>query len=1076
MQNFAKTPIFPLGAVVGLASFLVVGGGLPARASGPFAPQFLVDVWTSDRGLPQNAVTSLAQTPDGYLWVGTRQAGLARFDGVRFVQFKPANTQELPQLEISKLTVDAQGVLWISMVAGNFASYEAGRFKLWSSLPISRTRKEIAGDILISSTNELIISTFGGSLIHGVLSPGSNPVWTRINLPARPPPHLRHYAVSKDGRIWYLRADGKLGCWYDGALEPTQNYQGLKAESVGALADDFAGRVWVGTTTGIAFWDNGRFVDMTPTNGATVNNVESLTIAADGSQWIRTPNRLRHCANRRWISEVKEWPVSILPGEAGQTQIYADRRGGLWVIHSLGHDGTWYIQADGAVQHLTTANGLPLGQINCWLQDRENNVWLGFEGGGLAQLRPRYFETLYPPASAPGGVVRSVCEDREDGIWLGCDDGKIFRYFDGNFARITLPRGNAPVAEVTLWPDQRGNIWAGTVQNGVYLWRDGRSTLPFPANAIGTVVRVLFEDLQGQMWIGNEFGLYRWRNGALKKINPDDGFDGGSVLALAEDAGGTMWIGLSDGELWRCKAGHFDKFTLPPTAPHSRFWSLLPEPDGTVWVGTLDGGLLRWRDGKLSRCTTENGLPCDTISQLLDDGHGRLWAGSRAGIFSISQAGLNAFFDGHSKQVYCRTFNLSDGLPALECSGGFQPSCWRSHNGRLWFATLKGAVSVQPDAIPKNSLPPSVVIEEMRVDGVLQNTADDRRESIPPGRHLVEFRFTGLNLTAPERVRFQWQLSGLDTGWIDGGGQRTVSYNYVPAGSYAFRVRACNEDGVWNERGAGLKFSVLPHLWETLWFRLGAATLLLLFISAAISITIRHRYRLKVERIEQQHALERERARIAHDLHDDLGASLTQVAWLGAEASREDASAEKRKAILSKITDKSRDMVRAIDEIVWAVNPKNDSLDHLVSYICEFAEQMFNGTATRCRMDVPASLPPYLLSSDIRHGVYLIAKEALHNAAKHAMASHLWVRVNLESDALILSIEDDGRGFATSSPLRGDGFENMHQRAKALGVDFKLESTPGQGTIATLKLPLALTKSTANKPVETNEFYDDSND
>ena len=1036
--------------------FIVVLVGLDGTArsqvatnAGP-ADDYLIDVWDSERGLPENSVVSLAQTPDGYLWLGTLQAGVARFDGVRFTTFDPVNTPELPRNDTQRLLVDAQGDLWIGMIGGSLVRYEAGKF-ISETSPMSG--KDALRELVRSGSNDVFLTTKLGELFHGSRRANTNYLWEKITPPMVVPG--RHYCAASDGRIWYNRADGQLGCWHDGQVEPVQKYPGLRGETVSALTTDPAGHLWVGTEKGLARWENGGFVDLTPTNGESEVAVLDFVFSGDGGLWVSTVGQLRKCVNRQWVVAAQSWQGIPVSPFAEIASLHGDQDGGVWFIHR--HEGAWHVQPDGQVNHLTEASGLPNGQLDCWFQDHERNVWLGLEGGGLVRLRPRQFHTLPRPDSAAGAVIRSVCEDTDGGIWLGGSDGKIFNWRAGNFTEVKFPNTRLPVRDVTLWPEAAGGCWLGTVQSGLWFWTNGIMRRPFLGNMIGTVVRALFQDSQKRLWIGNEFGLFCWSHGQLQKFSSQQGFSNREyVLALAEDADGAIWIGTADGHLWQYENGRFTRFAFPPPTPTFRFWSLLTEADGTVWVGTLGGGLLRWREGKLTRCTRADGLPSDTISQLLKDGHGNLWAGSRAGIFSVDRISLNAFLDGHAKNVFCRTFGQSDGLPALECSTGYQPACWRGHDGRLWFATVKGVVSFLPSKLLANPLPPTVKIETVQVDGVAQEIGTGSPSlALSPGRHYVEFRFTGLSLTAPERVRFQWRLEGLERDWVDGGNQRAVSYSYLPPGNYHFHVRACNSDGIWNQVGATLALRVSPHLWEMWWVRLLVPILTIIISGGITLLVIRRRHKLQMDRIGQQRAIERERTRIAQDLHDDLGASLTQVAWLGEAASSAEIPADESQKLVAAITLKSRDMVRAIDEIVWAVNPKNDSLDHLVTYICECADQMFRNTPTRCRVDVPEIIPAQRLSSDVRHNLFLAAKEALHNVAKHAGASRVWVRVKLEPHAVTFVIEDNGRGFAPENKNSGDGLENMRQRSAAIAVAFNLCSVVGQGTTVTWKLPLA---------------------
>jgi signal transduction histidine kinase len=586
----------------------------------------------------------------------------------------------------------------------------------------------------------------------------------------------------------------------------------------------------------------------------------------------------------------------------------------------------------------------------------------------------------------------------------------------------------------------------------------------------------------------------------LKHFTAVDGFPPADVQAITGDKGGDLWVGTAAGELRRFKGGRFETFR-PTDAPNAgaalqeiqeadalqlhnsgtligseRFWVLHADEDGVIWIGTLGGGLLRFEDGKFTRYTPRDGLPNEHVSQILEDQRGQLWLGTRGGIVRVSRAALNQFARGVSPSILFVTYGKSDGLSALECSGGSQPACWRGRDGRLWFTTVKGAVWVNPEELPVNALPPPVVIEEISVDGQRMDKDGQSSESpavrlparltVPPGRHYLNFKFTAPSLTSPDKVRFKWRLAGLEPDWGRESSQHSVAYSFLPPGDYEFQVRACNNVGVWNETGAKLKLTVQPYFWQTWWFKIGTPLLGFGLVGGGVFGALRRRQRMQLQRLEHdqalaqeryenQHAMERERARIAQDLHDDLGASLTHVAWLGELASREEMLATERHDFVTQITAKSRDMVRAIDEIVWAVNPKNDSLDHLVTYVCEFAEQFFLGTPTCCRVDVEELLPVCPLPSDVRHNLFLAAKEALHNVAKHAAASRVWVRVKLEKDFVRFVIEDNGCGFAPRTQTGGDGLENMRQRAAAIGVEFELRSTPGQGTSVTLKLPLA---------------------
>jgi signal transduction histidine kinase len=403
----------------------------------------------------------------------------------------------------------------------------------------------------------------------------------------------------------------------------------------------------------------------------------------------------------------------------------------------------------------------------------------------------------------------------------------------------------------------------------------------------------------------------------------------------------------------------------------------------------------------------------------------------------------------------------------LECSSGFQPACWRSSDGRLWFSTANGVTSVDPSKTIPNEIAPTVIIEEMLVDGrridvpprigaPLQTVSAASPVRISPGRHYVQFRYTGLNFAAPDGVRFQVKLEGGDGKWQSTDGQRGIGYGPLLPGDYRFRVSACNNDGVWNEAGDTLVFTVLPYFWETWWFKaaLGFATLATLGI--IVALIQRQRYRRRLERVERQHEMEQERSRIARDLHDDLGTNLTQIGLLSALANREKTPADEAKELVQQVRGVAREMVIALDEIVWAVNPKNDSLAGLVGYLGHFAEEFFRPTNIRLRLDIPSQLPSIPLSAESRHHLFLAFKETVNNTARHSGATQVQLRVEILANEVVIGMEDNGCGFEIQSDSfrAGNGLANMKRRLEQIGGRTELKSTPGKGTTVVFHAPL----------------------
>jgi len=442
-----------------------------------------------------------------------------------------------------------------------------------------------------------------------------------------------------------------------------------------------------------------------------------------------------------------------------------------------------------------------------------------------------------------------------------------------------------------------------------------------------------------------------------------------------------------------------------------------------------------------------------------------LWLGSHQGIFEVSQAELERFTPDGTNTINVTEFGRSDGLPSLECSSGYQPAAWRGQDGRLWFTTVKGAVSVQPKQIRPNRLPPPVIIEEILVDGVnldAPTTSDKSGRApkgvvlnrdhtflqVPPGKHQIEFRYTGLSLVSADRVQFRYRLDDADPNWVDAGRKRSVTYPLLPAGTYQFHVIACNSDGIWNDQGAVLKLRILPHFYQTWWFQVIAGTIALVLIALTIrNISVR-RFRWRMQQLERQHAVERERSRIARDIHDDLGASLNLIAVLGDLAKK-----EKTDERIEKMSSTARQAVTSLDEIVWAVNPRNDTLAHLVDYAGQYATGYLRAAGIRCLLDVPEVLPASEVPSDVRHNLFLVIKEGLQNIVKHSRATEVWLRVTT-GPTLRVVIEDNGKGFEKNSEdAWADGLRNMRERLSEIGGECRIESRLGAGTTITLDLP-----------------------
>ncbi|HWF20153.1 MAG TPA: two-component regulator propeller domain-containing protein, partial [Verrucomicrobiae bacterium] len=563
------------------------------------------------------------------------------------------------------------------------------------------------------------------------------------------------------------------------------------------------------------------------------------------------------------------------------------------------------------------------------------------------------------------------------------------------------------------------------------------------------VVRVIYRDHENNLWFGCSPGLVL--DSSSKKFLEKD-----EIRCLAEDQHGTLWVGTSEGLYHRDKNGAFRPFKMRRELAKNAVLALYADQEGNLWASIANCGLACIQNGRLSICTMKQGLWNDEIFEILEDDHGWLWMSCPKGVFRVNKTQLADLNQGLAKTITCIAYGKTDGMESIQCSGVSKPAAWRSRDGRLWFATAKGLAVTNPNEdLVLNEKPPTVRIEEVLIDKRLINFSEDAPLQIKSGRGELEIHYTALSFQMPEKNHFRYRLGGVDPEWVDAGNRRVAYYNNLRPGSYVFQVRACNNDGVWNEKPAEFEMTLLPHFWQLKWFSGFAA----LAIAGMIGVTVRYATRKKLERklegLEQQNAIEKERTRIAQDMHDDLGARLTEILLLNELARKNKQSSDNLENYLGKQSHVVRDVADSLDTIVWAVNPTKDTLDSLANYLYEQVERLLTMKSIRCRFDVPDQLPSCFISSEVRHNVFLTVRESLNNVIKHSGATEVWFRLRHSSASLSIVIEDNGKGISPAERSAcGNGLQNMERRMKNLGGSFRLSSHSKRGTQIRLEVPL----------------------
>jgi ligand-binding sensor domain-containing protein/signal transduction histidine kinase len=1005
-------------------------------------PEWLVRTWRLEDGLPDVKITAIQQTPDGYLWVGTPK-GLARFDGAQFKIFDSQRVPALADDRISALLTDRRGVLWIACESGRLLCYEAGRFQLLN-------RDAVA---------DLMPATGFVGTGKGQSSPTTRWMWGRtIGL-----------VEDETGAVWAATDKGLLRCQGTRLTRYTST-NGLPAAELGGMCADSAGQLWLAAGNALACWRGGQWVG--PENiRLAAGPLARLATARRGGIWTAEPRGswaeggglVRRLDAGQWREQLDPTPWTPNSLRSQVTTLLEDHAGRVWI--GLLWNGIFFAEPGRPWRRLQSDGPLSQCIISCLYEDRHGALWVGTVGESLHCISQRPVTMLKLPAPAQENIVNASCATRDGSIWFGTDGAGAFRSRNGRFESFGREQGLSDPHVCSIFEDSQTNFWFGG-WGGLFQFEQGRFTRVEGPPELRMPVLTLFEDHAGRLWAGTPHGLVCRRKGewSVRPLVEADAYL--DIRSLAEDAAGNLWVGTIGEGLFRVRESQVTQFRNSKGFTSQNARALYCDPAGVLWIGTYGEGLFRFQDGQFTACTTADGLPCDNLLSLFPDDAGNLWMSSDNGIFACSRAVLQAYQPGSSPALLCVRLTLAEGLGSLPCSGGGQPVASRTADGRFCFPDMRGLAVFDPRVVAVQQPPPSVLVESVIADGTELAPAPGGELRTRSSVRRFEFHYTVPDLAAPQALRFRYKLEGMDPDWVDAKNQRTVFYSQLPPGEYQFRVMAGGADGQWHEAPAPLSLHVVPRIWELRWVQALAGMLFVGSVAASILVTERRRLRRRHQRLiaqlEQDHALEAERARIARDIHDDLGARATKISMLAEMARDESAGPDEPQGRWQDILTTSQEMIQAMDETVWAVSPSKDTLASLAEYILHYAEEFLRHTDLRRHLRMPESLPNIPLTAERRHNVFMAVKEALHNVLKHAAASEVRIELSLADGVFRVLIADNGRGFTPAQDRGGgDGLANMRQRLEQLGGVCQVQSSPGQGTTVTLELRLGLPHATA---------------
>jgi len=943
--------------------------------------QYVIKKFEKNDGLPQNSVNSLLQSKDGYLWLGT-QNGLVRFDGLNFTIFDKNNTKGIISDHILSVLESKKEGLWIGTFGGGLLFFKNDVVKsFYKIFPI-----------------EIIRCLF----------------------------------EDKDGSLW-IGTEGK-GLW---RLEKYgfKNYQ-LRSDieniTIRAILKDSRGNLWVGTENfGLFKLEKGRIKNINENNGLPDNNVYCILEDHFGQIWIGTGNGLVKFFEDKWRIFKKKDGLE----DNFIRCLFQDKSGILWIGTNSG--GLNYFK-DGGFLSISLKDGLSHNSIASICEDKEGNLWIGTNGGGLNQLKKGKVRMLTQKEGLKNELVWTILKGKDEEIWIGTS-GRLFCYKNGKI--FNYPNLN----NKTIWSlfyGKNETLWVGTSGDGLIKIKNKNITIYNTKDGLANnVISAIQEDEEGRLFIGTRGGLSILESEKFYNYSIKDGLASDVIYALLYDKNKILWVGTREG-LCKMEKGKFHSFKIREEFGSNVIISIFEDKD-TLWLGTYGGGLIHFKDGKFFVFKKKDGLFDDAIFQILEDDLGNFWMSSNSGIFSISKKVLEDFEKGKIKKISCRPLGISDGLLISECNGGSQPAGFVNNDGKLWFPTIKGVAVVNPYEFSINNVIPPVIIEKLKIDDLYVDLNQGKK--FGPSKGKLEIQYTALSFIAPEKVLFKYKLEGFDDKWIEAGGRRVAYYTNIPPGKYTFKVIACNNDGIWNQKGASFDFELKPHFYETFWFRF---FLLIFFIlSLFLTFLFIHKVRLKI--LEAESKVLTERNKIAQEIHDTIAQSLQGLSILLQQIEKK---VKKENLEIVQDINKAYILTReALQEVRYSISALKLSFKQIWLFP-EFLKTkilpLFSESKANFIFEVFGK--PFQLTPIEEYNLMRIVQEAVRNSLKHSMAKNIKIILKYEELKFFVSIIDDGIGFnldkINASEMSGFGIDGMKERAKQIGAELLIKSEINKGT------------------------------
>ena len=984
-----------LNVLLSCSALLLIGLHL-AGALEPNQPlsQYAHATWSMESGWFRSSPYEVAQTSDGYLWIGT-STGLLRFDGVRFVPWSSQYGEKLPSSEIVRLMAGRDGSLWIGTLAG-LSRWKAGR-----------------------------LTNYSGEGVFAIFEDDGGAVWF--------------------GRGSFPKGGGPLCRVLDTSVRCYGEKDGVPSVTgADALLKDPQGNLWMGGDTALFRWSPGSNTVYRPAGlqaFAGMSGIRGLVAARDGTLWVGIDNRgpglgLQRLVQGQW----KTFVSSELDGSTLDVKaLLRDREDTLWV----GTDkGIYRIRGD-RVEHFDSKDGLSGNTVWGLAEDHEGNLWVTTTGG-----LDRFSDTHVVSFSEREGLrtpeVDSVLASHDGSVWVG--GAALLSNLQSSVSSTFREIRGLPGSQVTsLLEDHAGQLWVG-IDDTLSIYSKGVFTKINRPNGlpIGLVVGIT-EDSQGSIWVevkGPPPTLMRIQGMAVQEEHPAPEIP--AARRVAADPKGGVWLGFMNGHLGHYQVGKLATYQFARNDA-AQVYQFLPGDDGSVLAATTSG-VVGWRSGSLLNLSAKNGLPCNIVYAMTFDNQGNLWLFMECSLVEVPRSELQRWWGDSDAKVKIKIFDTFDGVRT-----GRSPfvAAARSTDGRLWFCNGLLLQMLDPDHLKKNSIAPPVHVEEAIADRRSYTLGNGLR--LPPFTHNLEIDYTALSFIAPQKIRFRYKLEGEDAAWQDAGTRRQAFYNDLRPGRYRFRVIACNNDGVWNEEGATLDFSVTPAWFQMKSFRLLCALTVILIAWALYGLRVRHLSRVLSTRFDERLA---ERTRIARELHDTFMQTIQGSKLVADDALDHSGDSPRMRQAMKQLSlwlgQAAQEGRAALNSLRSSATQTND----LAAALQRVTEDGLIPESIAVAFSVAGH--PREIHPIVRDEIYRVGYEAIRNVSMHSRASHIEIEIRY-NHGLVLRVKDNGVGIDPIVAEQGKeghfGLNGMRERAHRIRGKLLIVSSPNAGTEVKLIVP-----------------------